>query len=343
MQINSLFFCFILLLNSSAFSQTTVNEFYFLFYNTENLFDPLDDSQTEDDEFTPQGARRWTWNRFNRKLTAISKVILNASGWTPPHLIALCEVENLYVLDKLLKNTPLQAFPYQIIHKDSPDPRGIDVALIYNSDVFYPLEYRYIPVKVHDGTILKSREMLYVFGILNNADTLHIFANHWPSRYSGLLESQPARNLAARNLHTCITEIQDKHLNPKILIAGDFNDQPSNESLSTYLNAKEVKEYPEKNKIYNLSLPWSNNEIKTLKHQSQWSVFDQILVSGSLMESGSKLFTKSDWAQIITLPFLLEKDEKFGGLRLNRTYIGYRYHGGFSDHLPVLLKIRTNL
>ena len=185
--------CIFFLLTNTCFAQTTPNDYHILFYNLENLFDIRNNPATNDEEFTPEGARHWTYNRFKKKIANLSKVILNASGWTPPDLIAVCEAENRYVLERLSKNTPLAKYPYRIIHKESPDPRGIDVALLYNKNTFYPLEYEYFPLTDDKNNTINSREILYVSGILGNIDTIHIFVNHWPSRYSGLLETMDAR------------------------------------------------------------------------------------------------------------------------------------------------------
>jgi hypothetical protein len=192
---------------------------------------------------------------------------------------------------------------------------------------------------------MKTREILYVSGIINDIDTLHIFANHWPSRYSGLLESQPLRNLAAQTLRKQIEILQTEFHNPKIVIVGDFNDQPTDESLSMHLGTVGLPGNHRKIDpviLYNLSLPWTGKEPGTLKYQSQWAVFDQIIVSGSLLKGTDKLYTKPGWAWIVKLPFLFEKDERYGGQKIKRTYNGFRYAGGYSDHLPVLLKINTN-
>ncbi len=336
-----LLFCFLLLFAINTFPQDSDGDYSVLFYNTENFFDVTDDPETLDEEFTPRGDRRWTYNRFNKKLLDISKVILNASGWTPPQMIALCEVENRYVLEKLLSDTPLQEFPYKIIHKESPDHRGIDVAFLYNSDVFYPLEYRFFPLENASGEVLKSREILYVSGIVHGTDTLHLFANHWPSRYSGLLESQPRRNLAAQILRERVENLQEANSNPKIIIVGDFNDPPDSESITEYLGAESLSGDLKATGLYNLAVSWEEGELGTLKYQSQWSVFDQVIVSGTLLNENNSLFTRPGWAEIVQLPFLLEDDERYGGIKTKRTYTGFRYNGGFSDHLPVLLKLRA--
>jgi endonuclease/exonuclease/phosphatase family metal-dependent hydrolase len=335
-------FYFLLFWGSAGFSQNYSDEFHLLFYNVENLFDFSDDPESQDEEFTPSGLRHWTYKKMNKKILDLSKVILNSSGWIPPQMIALCEVENRYVLEKLLSSTPLKTFSYKIIHKESPDQRGIDVVFLYESTTFLPIEYQYIPVRDETGNILNSREILYVSGVLNQIDTLHIFVNHWPSRYGGLLESRLKRNLAAQTLR-CQTELLfEKYHNPKIIITGDFNDQPEDESLLKILGALRLSENPSDNYFYNLSYDWLKHEIKTIKYRSQWMVFDQIIVSGSFLDDKNSLYTRPEWAQIVNLPFLLEKDSRYGGKKIKRTYHGFKYTGGFSDHLPVGLKIKVN-
>jgi hypothetical protein len=346
MKISTFFLlCSFLFLFSENPAQIPSGEFFLCFYNVENLFDLQDDPETEDEEFTPRGARRWTHQRLKKKLLDLSKVFMNSTGWEPPQVIMLCEVENRYVLQRLIKDTPLRAYPYKIIHKESPDQRGTDVALLYNEDFFYPLHYRYFPLKTDNNSILATREILYVSGIVNGADTLHIFVNHWPSRYGGVLESRPKRNLAAQILREQVEALQKSHPNPKIMITGDFNDQPTDESIFVHLNAT-VLSVPEKDTVrtalYNLSLPWKEKFPGTIKYRSQWSVFDQVIISGALSDQSDRLFTRPEWAQIVKLPFLLEKDEKYGGIKIRRTYSGFRYSGGTSDHLPVILRLKVN-
>jgi hypothetical protein len=342
MKINSfLFFLIPLLVTFHCFSQETSANFSVLFYNTENLFDPDDADFPGDDEFTPKGDRHWTYKRLNAKLLSVSKVILSASGWQPPGIVAVCEVENRNVLERLVQKTPLSSFPYQIIHKESPDHRGIDVALLYNTDQFYPLEYKYYPLKFKNDSVVASREILYISGIAMGKDTLHFFVNHWPSRYSGLLETRPIRDVAARLLREKVDELFNKYTEPKIIIMGDFNDQPTDESLVKYLRVEKLLGKADLKSLYNMSYNWLEKEGGTLKYQSQWLVFDQIIVSGALLQQRSGFFTQPENAKIIDKPFLLEKDEKYGGTRPFRTYIGFRYHGGFSDHLPVLLKLEA--
>lgn len=335
----SLFLLLFFVCSFSAFSQQETAGFSVLFYNVENLFDLDDDPLTRDDEFTPGGDRHWTYNRLNSKLNNISRVILSASGWETPALVALCEVENRKVIDLLNDKTPLKSVPFKVIHKESPDPRGIDVALLYRAERFYPLEYEYFPVKRSSGSAMRSREILYVSGVVDGADTLHVFVNHWPSRYSGLLETKPLRRDAALTLREKIDELQKKYRAPKIIITGDFNDNPNDESLLVHLKAGKLNGEPGDEKLYNLSLQWTVEGPGTTKYRSQWSVFDQVIVSGSLLNAQKGAFTIPQWGTIVTLPFLFERDERYGGQKPFRTYNGYRYNGGFSDHFPVLLKL----
>ncbi len=323
----------------TAFSQNNSDEISILFYNVENLFDTKDNPLTEDDEFTPGGVRHWTAKKLDSKLSHISKVVLSAAGWTPPAVVALCEVENRTVLERLVSKTPLKSQPYKIIHKESPDHRGIDVALLYNKNKFNPIKYNYFPLKDKRDSIMKTREILYVSGVINGSDTVHLFINHWPSRYSGLLETQHSRNAAAKLLRQKVDEVFEKYSSPKIIIMGDFNDQPSDESVSVFLKAKEIKGEIENGRLYNLSYNWLKEKWGTLKYQSQWSVFDQIIVSGELLNATTGLITKPESATVVNRSFLFEKDEKYGGKKPNRTYYGYTYKGGFSDHLPVLLRL----
>jgi endonuclease/exonuclease/phosphatase family metal-dependent hydrolase len=335
-------FCLsLILLIAKSNAQNNDAEYSILFYNVENLFDVRNDSLTADDEFTPAGERHWTRKRFENKINNISKVILSAGGWQMPDLIALAEIENRYVLEKLTKDTPLKTTPYKIIHKESPDPRGIDVALVYNSETFYPLDYAYYPLEDKNGGIRRSREILYVLGTVDGGDSIHVFVNHWPSRYSGLLKTRPARQQAAHLLLSKYEKIVQKNEKAKVVIVGDFNDQPNDESISQGLGADDPLKH-ESAGLFNLSLPWTKQEEGTLKYQGQWFVFDQIIVSPGLLFATNGLRTNPENATICKLPFLFEADETRGGRKLLRTYTGYHYNGGFSDHLPVLLKLQVD-
>ena len=310
-----------------------------MFYNLENLYDTEDDSLKRDEEFLPEGGRHWTGYRFYEKLTALSKVIANTGNWEPPAVIGFCEAENRVVLEKLVRHPLLKTWNFNIIHKDSPDKRGIDVAAVYRPSVFNPLFYRYFPPVPDGDPIPDTREILHLCGILAGEDTLHIFFNHWPSRYGGMMETRPMRKKAAERLRSEVDNLRQKYHHPRIIIMGDFNDQPRDESLSRYLGAGgDITRNPDA--LYNTAFRWEKEKRGTLKYQSQWNIFDQIIINEALLDTTARLFTPPRDARILDAPFLLEKDEKFTGTKLKRTYLGYQYKGGFSDHLPVLLMLR---
>jgi len=332
------FSLFLLLLHPNLYGQSSVagNEFTFMFYNTENFFDTENDSLTNDEEFTPDADRRWNPARLHSKAERLAKVILAAGKWNAPIAIGLCEVEDLKVLELLTRNEPLAKFHYKIVHKDSPDARGIDAALIYRSEFFHPIDYQAIPIIDPKDKSFKTRDILQVSGVLNGCDTVHIFVNHWPSRYGGIMETLRFRCLAAETLKKSIQNLLVRYPKAKIICMGDFNDTPTDDSLSKILGAKDSDNVMLKGELINLSAGWIFREIQTLKSKYNWEVFDQFIVSDYFLEANRCFeFQK---AEIFKSGFLLEPDTKFGGVKPKRTYVGFKYQEGFSDHLPVLLR-----
>jgi hypothetical protein len=335
--------------NNSTLTDRTSNaqvkrgEIRIMFYNTENFFDIYNDSLTQDDEFTPEGSRHWNYKRFTGKLNNLCKVIIAVGGWEPPEIIGLCEIENISVLNRLIYETPLSKYDYGIVHSDSPDNRGIDVALLYRKDKLVLLEKSFFNICFPQDSIKKTRDILYFKGKVPNRDTLHIFINHWPSRYGGQLETEPYRIYVSRILRNKVDSVLSINKRPKIIITGDFNDEPENKSLVRYLSAVNPNDIPDDsiadNKLYNLSYDLSaSTKVGSYKYRSEWDVFDQFIVSGALLNS-KKLKTSKDDIHIFDAPFLMKKDDKYSGYRPFRTYRGYIYEGGFSDHLPVYLDL----
>lgn len=329
------------LIVNDSFSQGNMsnNEYTFMFYNTENFFDCENDSLTQDDEFTPDGDRRWNYGRFFEKADRLAKVILAAGKWNAPVLIGLCEVESQQALEFLVKQTLLKKFNYKIIHKDSPDTRGIDVALIYRPELFNPFEYKTIPVIDSLNSEFKTRDILLVSGIIANCDTIHVFVNHWPSRYGGLMETARLRSLAAAVLDKSIQKLFAEYPKGRIICTGDFNDTPEDESLTRVLKAAKNNNFGVQGEMINLSFEWMLQPVQTLKNLYSWQVFDQWIVSDYFIENkGCLKFIK---AEIFDAAFLLEPDKKYGGVKPKRTYVGFKYQDGFSDHLPVLLRCKS--
>ncbi|MEI7499467.1 MAG: endonuclease [Bacteroidota bacterium] len=311
-----------------------------VFWNVENLYDPYDDTTKLDDEFTSGGAKHWSWSKFNLKLNHVAKTLMAVGEWAAPAIVGLCEVENRYVLNKLIYETPLKPWKYKFIHHESPDLRGVDVALMYRSILFNVLTSRSISIRFPFDTLAQTREILMVKGVLFGMDTIVLFVNHWPSRRGGYLESQPRRYHVASVLRRLVDSVQQITPAANIVVMGDFNDEPEDESLKLILRARTGIFPVYTDTLYNLM--GIRNKIRpegTLKYRDQWSTFDQFVVSGALLNSSSGLQSGINNVRIFRSDFLLEDDNTYFGEKLNRTYIGPRYHGGFSDHLPIRLEI----
>lgn len=332
-----LFFAFLLSFSIRSKSQTNVKrgDYRIMFYNCENFFDIYDDPQKRDEDFTPDGIKHWTEKKFQEKLMHISQVIAAVGGGKPPELVGLCEVENQFVLEQLTQKSPLRVFGYKIIHYESPDHRGIDVALLYQPSRFKPIYTQKIPVVFKDSNSRPTRDILYVKGTLVNGDTLNVFVNHWPSRWGGMLETEPKRMLAAALLRTKTDSILKENPKAKIFIMGDLNDFPTNKSLLVSLHALHNFDTIIPTELYDLS--WYLQEVKHLfshRYHGEEGILDQMIVSGTLLDTTSTLYTTKDNAHIFNADFLLEKDKYGPGKVPFRTYIGMKYHGGYSDHLP---------
>ena len=333
-------FVAVLLIPMLLHGQETRDGLRFVFYNVENLFDPFDDSLTADEEFLPGGIRGWTWKKFEDKVNRIHKVLVALGGWEPPELIALCEVENYFVLHWLINETPMRKHVYRIIHQDSPDPRGIDVALLYRPEFFQPIRHRHYPVPVRDSHHHPTRDILYVKGIIKGGDSLHLLINHWPSRWEGALESRPERLAAAAVLRHIFDSLMSANIQSRVLLAGDFNDEVTDISINDSLGLQHPINYYQDDCLYfpcESPMPgWQGS----LKYRKRWYAFDLILVSGALLQDQGLCVSKKGY-RVFTPGFLLEDDPQWLGRRPFRTYRGYRYHGGFSDHLPVFIDIYT--
>jgi len=313
-----------------------------MFYNVENLFDPFNDSLTRDEEFTPEGDRHWTWDKMNRKQNGIYKIISAVGEWDPPVLVGMCEVENGFVLHRLVKQTPLLKFDYRVVHRESPDPRGIDVALLYRPNRFDLLEKHFFRVEFPGEPHRLTREILYVSGIVSGTDTLHVFLNHWPSKYGGELESEPGRYAAAYTLKQKIDSIRIFYPDARILVMGDLNDEPESDPVVKGFGACPTLRDDCPSGFTNISAILKSKGQGSYKYQGVWGFIDQIWVSGSLLNRKHGLWTSPAHASVFNADFLLEPDDAFIGVRPYRTFIGFKYHGGFSDHLPVYIDLMGN-
>lgn len=293
------------------------------FYNVENLFDTQDDPATNDDEFTPRGAYRYTEKIYKQKLHNIATVIdkLNAS------VVGLAEIENSTVLDDLVRQPELATDNYKYAWYNSPDPRGIDVALLYNPKVFKLLQSKKLPI-VMKG--VATRDVLLVSGVLAG-DTVHILVNHWPSRGEGLQESEPKRMAAAQVNKRVVDSLTRINKDAKIIIMGDLNDNPADASISKVLGAKADKA----GTLYN---PWAaihKSGKGTSVYHKKWDHFDQVIISSSLTKKSGWYFDK---AQIFDEDFIRNKG--FEDAYPLRSFKGKNWNNGYSDHLPVILYLK---
>lgn len=315
-----------------------------VFYNTENFFDCKDDSLTRDEDFLPGGSYAWSPKRFLQKTEQLARVLAVAGEESFPHLVGLAEVENEDCLQFLLRASSLKNVAYRYIYAESADPRGIDVCLLYNRFVFKPLAWESIRPSFSDEN-KKSRDILYVNGLLPNEQVLHVFVCHLPSRYGGVKASEKFRRQAAGQLRARVDSLFSKEPNALILIMGDFNDEPCDLSLSRDLGARNPQEPYRPAALYNMMWPLMNKPAYgSHKYQGRWLMIDQIIVSSALLYEGplqqeSPPIRRLSEAKVRFDDFLLVKDEKYLGYKPFRTYEAYRYIGGYSDHLPVCLDI----
>jgi hypothetical protein len=310
------------------------------FYNLENLFDTINDPKIRDDDFTPDGNMVWTSEKYVKKLNNLSEVIeLIGKDFTPdgPAVLGVSEIENRKVLEDLVQHEKIRNRNYQIIHYDSPDFRGIDVGLIYNPKYFRQLESRTIGVNLTklDGKPLISRDVLYVKGILDG-DTTHIMVNHWPSRRGGEAATRPLRNGCALVNRKISDSLLLDNPNAKIIIMGDFNDNPNNESILEILSAKGKKKKVSTNDLFNPFSEKFNKGIGTLAYQDAWSLFDQIVFSSAYINKSHKKGYNFFKSGIYNRPFLQQKTGRFKGYPL-RTFDGDSFINGYSDHFPVYI------
>jgi hypothetical protein len=298
-------------------------------YNTENLFDTIDDPTTNDQEFLPQGKLRWNSERYHNKIRHIGDVIEALNVNKNLAIMGFAEIENALVLKDILQNVP----EFNMIHNNSSDPRGIDVCLIYNEQLFTPITSYLCRFKKDEAPDLFLREVLLVKGLLFK-DTVHILLNHWPSRRGGEDKTANKRIAAAMLTQEVIDSVFQKQPQCNLIVMGDFNDEPHDESMSIMLKLKSDK----KGGASDLINPFSKLKEAgegTCSYKHKWYLFDQILISNSMLnkkgiEYADAAIFKPDWLYYKT-------DLRSGPFR---TFMGNRYYGGYSDHFPVYIELK---
>ncbi|MFZ5552041.1 MAG: endonuclease/exonuclease/phosphatase family protein [Bacteroidota bacterium] len=309
------------------------------FYNVENLFDTIDDPLTDDKEFLPASENKWNTEKFNTKINNLSKVISSLQPGSFPDVIGLCEIENKRVLEALAGSEWLKKAGYGIIHHDSPDPRGIDVAALFRKKSFVLVDYRYLHVSFEKTPDEKTRDILYIKGITSKKDTLHFYFNHWPSRRSGEKESEHKRLDAAKALKKHADSIQLKNPSAQIIIMGDLNDHPDNKSVNEIAGAKPLNE---KNaRFYNLLYNDHLDSLGTHYFKGKWGVLDNIIVSSALINNETGWKCSENDAVIFKPDWILYSDKNGKKAGPAKSYVGNKFFpDGYSDHLPVFLHLR---
>ncbi len=329
-------------------SVSAQEEFRFMTYNVENLFDTVHDSLKNDRDFLPEAPRHWNYSRYKKKLDHLAQCIIATGKWQPPALVALCEVENDNVLRQLTRYSSLRKANYRYVMTQSPDERGMNVALLYQREQFRLLNKASHPILFPSYQFHRpTRDILHVTGQILTGDTLDIFVIHFPSRSNGEKESEPARLFVARQLRSLVDSTMQNRKSPLVIIMGDFNDYPHNRSLKEVLKVSpppSLNDSTTHMNLYSLTEPLKKEKIGTYKYQGEWGILDHILVNGRMLSPESPLHIPLRRAEIVKHSFLLEHDSKSLGVRPFRTYNGFRYQGGYSDHLPVTVRciLQTN-
>jgi predicted extracellular nuclease len=329
----------LLMIGIDLSAQKKENAFTVMFYNVENLFDTTDIPDFKDEEFTPKGKKEWDYNRYEKKLTDISRVILSIPEKELPAVIGFAEVENEKVLQDLIKTRGLGRKDYKALLIEGNDPRGIDCGLIYREDKFKYKSHELIHVEDLTGKEYILRGILHVSGIAPDGDPLHIFINHWKSRGGGQAKTEYLRIYAAIALRRQLDQLMSRESNPRYIIMGDFNDEPTNRSMTDILHAGNKRKNPWLTDSYNLFYDMHNTgNTGSYSYQGNWSMLDQIIISYNLINQDRNLTTSYESGRILDEEWMMYHNEKTDTRSPNRTYGGDNYYGGISDHLPVYVK-----
>lgn len=304
------------------------------FYNLENLFDTINNNGKYDLEFSPQGSRQWNgekyWSKINNLAYCISQMTTQTTPMGPA-ILGVSEIENRSVLEDLVKAEPIKKWMLQVVHHDSPDRRGVDVGLLYNPRMFKVLDVTNHTLVIPDNPNFRTRDQMCVTGILGG-DTLSVIVNHWPSRLGGQEQSSYLREAAASLNKHIADSLWAIRPNQGVIVMGDLNDDPQDKSCAVALGAvKDMK----KATVHGFFNPWwkmLDKGIGTLAYKGQWNLFDQIIVSGTLLEQNSDGLRY--WkCQVNNFDFLKGDTGNRQGYPL-RTYSGGVFLNGYSDHFP---------
>jgi endonuclease/exonuclease/phosphatase family metal-dependent hydrolase len=317
-------------------SQKNSNLFVVVSYNVENLFDTVDTPGFKDEDFTPGGLKNWTYKRYEKKLNDLSRVILSIPEKEMPAVIGLAEVENRKVLEDLAGNRGMRRAKYEIVHEDGDDPRGIECAMLYRPDLFKYRSHSYIPVEDPVDPDYLYRGILHVTGNGPDGSRLHLFMNHWKSRGGGSSETEKQRMFTAITLRKQLDILLSRESGFRVILMGDFNDEPTNRSITNGLSASGKRRNINLGEHYNLFYDLHNLHGEgTYNYKGRWNMLDQVIVSYNLLNQTKGLSTSFEGGSILKEEWMLYDNEQYGEKLPSATYGGPEYYGGPSDHLPV--------
>jgi hypothetical protein len=305
------------------------------FYNLENLFDTVETENTEDREFTPFGENNWNTEKYKEKLSNLARVIGDIGTETTPDgpaLLGVSEIENRKVLEDLVSQPEIRDRNYKIVHHHSPGDRGIDVSLLYQPKYFTVESSDNFTVSIEDKPDFTTRDVMLVSGKLLG-ERVHVLVDHWPSRYGGKDRTEPLRVAKAQLVRKVVDSLMEAEPESKIMIMGDLNDDPINVSVKEHLKTTGETDQAEDGVLFNPMYDLFQKGVGTLAWSDNWNVFDQIILSPTLLRDDYSSFTYYK-AHVFNKDYLTRDRGNYEGYP-KRTYVGSSYLGGYSDHFPV--------
>jgi endonuclease/exonuclease/phosphatase family metal-dependent hydrolase len=329
-----------LFFGTQLFSQTKADDktYTVAFYNLENLFDTINDPNTKDEEFTPEGDNQWGTERYNNKLNNLAKVISSMNNGKGPDVLGVCEVENSKVLKDLINTPALKKLGYGIVHQESRDQRGIDVSLLYKEDVLPWISFTTLPVPLPDS-VPPTRDIMLIQTEIDE-QPINFIVCHFPSRSEGKEKSEYKRVEAGKVVKHFVDSLLTQNPKENILIMGDFNDEPGDTSIKYIVGAKEPHSKINNTECYNLMASLKNEGLGSYKYRDEWNMLDQIIISGNLYLGNNGLGYVNMSAGIFAEDWMKQTEPKYLGSPL-RTFGGRKYLAGYSDHFPVYINIKV--
>ena len=336
-----LFSGFFVLLLLAGFAQ---KPYKVMFYNFENLFDTINDPEILDEEFTPDGPKKWNSVKYNKKIGNLERVLFDIAALDKnyPAVIGVSEVENRSVLEDVIATPKLAPANYRIVHYDSPDARGVDVAFFYRPDVFELEGSAPIPFTMEGLPNFKTRDIVTMWGTIEG-EPFYFMGAHWPSRLGGKEASAPKRERAAEIMRRAADSVLRLDPATKVVMMGDFNDDATDDSITEVLGAKGDIRKLEPGDYYNPFINVLKAGYGTLAYQDAWNLFDNIVVSENLVAGDGLKIRKASpkarfYGNIFSRPYMIQQEGQYKGYPL-RTFVGNNFQGGYSDHFPVYIYI----